>query len=121
MVDPGVLSQAELALTPILLNHQVTHVVQLQGAAAGGQDAVGLVAVAPLLVKSFTDVGLGGRAIESQLLAKISMAADKTPLVAAAPAAGKSASLEESPPRLLLLVLAFSFVTAVVVVLVLSL
>ena len=121
VVDPGVLSQAELALTPILLNHQVTHVVQLQGAAAGGQDAVGPVAVAPLLIESFTDVGLGGGAIESQLLAKISMAAAETSLVAAAPAAGKSASLEESPPRLLLLVLAFAFVTAVGVVLVLSL
>ena len=98
MVDPGVLSQAELALTPILLNHQVTHVVQLQGAAAGGQDAVGPVAVAPLLVESPTDVRLRGGAIEAKLLASTETSSAAAAAPAAAPAAGVAAPLKETSP-----------------------
>ena len=103
MVNSGVLSQAELALSAILFDHQVTHMVQLQGAATGGQDTVGPVAVAPFLVESFADVRLRGGAIEAYLLAEVSLAATKTPSAAAAttaatPTAGVAAPLEEASP-----------------------
>ena len=102
MVDSGVFSQAEFTLPSILFDHEVAHMVQLQGAATGGQDTVGPVAVAPFLVESFADVRLRGGAIEAYLLAEVSLAATKTPsaaaTTAATPTAGVAAPLEEASP-----------------------
>ena len=98
MVDSGVFSQAEFTLPSILFDHEVAHMVQLQGAAHGGQDAVGPVAVAPLLVESLTDVRLRGGAIEAKLLASTETSSAAAAAPAAAPAAGVAAPLKETSP-----------------------
>ena len=71
--------------------------------------------VTPFLVEIPADVGFGRGAVVIELLAEVCMVATKTASVAAAtPAAGETAPLEESPPRLLLLfVVALAFVATV--------
>ena len=100
--------------------------IQFDGAATGGQDTIGPVVVAAFLIESLANVGLRGGAIEFEILAssepplaatKAPMAATEAPMAAteAAPAAAETAPLEETPPRLLLFVVAFSLAAAVVV------